>query len=120
MRKQNEALTVEQLMAVCALAEKDWQTSQSEEEKKDIENSMAFIIIGFCVSLRGEEVPLVAIEGLLTFREETRAHDSPHMMVTLKGRFKGENNLRWHCVPIADITKSGIPTRRWISRLLNR
>ena len=120
MRKQNEALTVEQLMAVCELAEKDWRTSQSEEEKKDMENVMAFIIIGFCVSLRGEEVPLVAIEGLLTFWDETRSHNPPHTMITLKGRFKGENNLRWHCVPIADITKSGIPTRRWISRLLDR
>ena len=81
---------------------------------------MAFIIIGFCVSLRGEEVSLVAIEGLLTFWEETIAHDPPHIIITLKGLLKGENNLRWYCVPIADITKSEIPTMRWISRLLDR
>ena len=42
------------------------------------------------------------------------------MMITLKGKFKGENNLRWHCVPLADQTKSGIPTQRWISRMLHR
>jgi len=41
------------------------------------------------------------------------------MMITLKGKFKGENNLRWHCVPLADQTKSRIPTRRWISRILH-
>ena len=42
------------------------------------------------------------------------------MMVTLKGKFKGEQNLRWHCVPLADQTRSKIPTRRWVSRLLHR
>ena len=81
---------------------------------------MAFAIIGFCISLREEEVLLVAIEGLLSFWKETRNHEVPHIMITLKGKFKGEDNLRWHCVPIADETKSGIPTRRWISRLLAR
>ena len=59
------------------------------------------------------------VEGMLAFWGETRAHQIPHMMITLKGQFKGENNLRWHCVPLADQTKSGIPTQRWISRILH-
>ena len=54
------------------------------------------------------------------FWKETRNHRIPHMMMTLKGRFKGENNLRWNCVPLADQTKSGIPKRRWIRRILYR
>ena len=120
MRKQNETLTVEQLTAICELAEKDWQASKSESERKDIESVVAFVIIGFCISLRGEEVPLVALEGLLAFWKDTMEHSVPHIMITLKGKFKGESNLRWHCVPIADISKSGIPTRRWISRLVSR
>ena len=41
-------------------------------------------------------------------------------MLNLKGLFKGEHNMRWHMVPIADEGKSGIPTRRWITRLLYR
>ena len=81
---------------------------------------MAFVIIGFCLLLRGEEVPLTCIDGLLAFWEETREHEIPHMMITLKGKFKGKNNLRWHCVPLADKTKSQIPKRRWVSRLLAR
>ena len=42
------------------------------------------------------------------------------MMMTLKVRFNGENNLWWNCVPLADQTKSGIPTRMWIGRILYR
>ena len=119
-REQNEALSAEQLTAVLNMCERDWVKSRSEEEKKDIESLASFIIIGFCLSLRGEEVPLVVIEGILQFWDETREHDIPHMMITLRGKFKGENNLRWHCLPLADLTKSRIPTRRWISRLMWR
>ena len=40
------------------------------------------------------------------------------MIMTLKGIFKGENKLRWNCVPLEDQNNIGIPTRRWISRIL--
>jgi hypothetical protein len=42
------------------------------------------------------------------------------MMITLKGRFKGEVDKRWHIVPICDETQSGIPFRLWMERILNR
>ena len=67
-----------------------------------------------CVFAR-EEVPLIVIEGLNMFWKETRNHLIPHMMMTLKGEFKGINNLQWHCVPLEDQTNSGIPTIKWIS-----
>ena len=52
------------------------------------------------------------------FWKENRDNCIPHMMMTLKGIFKGKKNLRWYCVPLADQTKSGIPTRRWTSWIL--
>ena len=60
---------MEQLLGVAELAEMDWQKSECEGEKKEIESMMAFVVIGFCLSLRGEEVPLTVIEGLLMFWE---------------------------------------------------
>ena len=63
---------------------------------------------------------MILIEVLNMFWKETRNHRIPRMMMTLKGIFKGGNNLRWHCVPLSDQTKSGIPTRRRISRILYR
>lgn len=39
-------------------------------------------------------------------------------MVTLKGKFKGETGLRWHCVPISLEGPSGIPFKLWLARLL--
>ena len=34
VRKQDKALTVEQLLLVCKIAEADWNKSKSEEEKR--------------------------------------------------------------------------------------
>ena len=120
VRSQYKALTVDQLLLIGDIAEEDWSKSNSEEEKKELYSTIAFSTIAFCVSLRGEEVPLIVIEVLNMFWKETRNHRIPHMMMTLKGMFKGENNLRWHCVPLTDQTKSSIPTIRCISWILYR
>ena len=53
------------------------------------------------------------------FWKETQNNCIPHMMMTLRGIFK-KKKLGWHCVPLADQTKSGVPTRRWISWILYR
>ena len=103
MRKQDKALTVEQLLGIVGIMEKDWQISTCEEETKEIEEIAAFAIISFCVALRGEETPMTSVDGMAEFWKETRRHRIPHVMVTLRGRFKGEQNLWWHCVPLADI-----------------
>ena len=117
-KTKNKGLTVKQLLLTCKIGEADWNRSKSEEEKKDIELVMTFSIVGFCISLRGEEVPLTVIDGRVAFLVETSAHIFPHIMITLKGKVKGKNNLRCHCILIADQTKSGIPTWRWISRMI--
>jgi hypothetical protein len=81
---------------------------------------LAYVLIGFGAGLRGEEVPLTSLKGLLSFWDETRADPDPYIMVTLYGRFKGETGYRWHCLPIADRTRSGLPNRLWIGRLMKR
>ena len=53
------------------------------------------------MSLRGEEVPLILIEGFNMFWKEILNHRILHMMMTLKGIFKGRKNLRWHFVLLA-------------------
>ena len=42
------------------------------------------------------------------------------MMIPLYGRFKGENGYRWHCLPISDRSRSGIPHTLWLGRLMAR
>jgi hypothetical protein len=49
---------------------------------------------------------------------ETRAGPEHYMMITLKGRFKGEVDSRWHVVPISNRTRSNIPFRLWMERIV--
>ena len=81
-------------------------------------STIPFTTIAFCVSFRWEKDPMIVIEGLKMFWKETQNHRIPHILMTLKGRFKGGKNMWWYCVPLAYQTKSGIPTIRWIVRIL--
>ena len=120
VRKQNEPLTLPQLLVFLEIVEEEWDETQDYKERKLLEEVASFVCIGFCVSLRGEEVPLTSISGLLAYWKEALNHETPHIMLPLRGKFKGEDNLKWHLIPIADTTRSNIPTRMWMSRLLMR
>ncbi len=104
IRKKNEALTAELALAVCAEAESSWGAASEEMVKEDIENTVVFMLVAFAAGLRGEEVPLLSLEGFLTFWEETRAEEDRYIMLLLKGHFKGEVDERWHLVPVSDFT----------------
>jgi len=120
IKKQNEALMVHQLLVIAIIAEEDWSSTTDEDTKRDIENVMAFVIIGFMVTLRGEEVPLARIEGIARTWREDYNYRVPFIMITLRGRFKREKYERFHCLPIADQGKSKVPSRKWIGRLMAR
>ena len=120
IRKQNEALTSPLAMAVCRAAEFRWSRTELDASKEELEDTVCFMLLAFTAGLRGEEVPLVSLEGLLVFWEESRLHEDKHAMLTLKGRFKGEVDDRWHLVPVSDHTRSGLPLRRWMERALHR
>ena len=49
------------------------------------------------------------------FWEETRLKkEKSHVMVTFKGRFKGETGDKWHMLLLVDIMYSVIEVRRWL------
>jgi hypothetical protein len=41
-----------------------------------------------------------------------------HVMFTLVGRFKGEQGVRHHLIPVAAITSSGLEVSKWMERIL--
>ena len=67
VRRQNKALTSLLLLGVCAAGEEGWRQSLSKVERKMIEDTVCFMLIAFGAGLRGEEVPLVSLAGLLMF-----------------------------------------------------
>ncbi len=120
IRKQNQALTSALVMAVCVVAEARWHLPIGDELREELEDSVCFMLAAFRVGLGGEEVPLISMEGLLTFWDESRMEEDSHVMLTLNGCFKGEVDERWNLVPVSDFLRSGFPFRLWMERALHR
>jgi len=91
-----------------------------DNAREELEDTVVFMLAAFGAGLRGEEVLLISLDRLLTFWDESRLDKDSHVMLTLKGRFKGEVDERWHLVSISDATHSGLPFRKWMERVLHR
>ncbi len=75
-------------------------------------------MIAFCGSFRGSEVFLTDLHGLRKCLEDTKRLHRDHIAIPLLGRFKGEQNTRYHLAPLATKTKSGLKVQRWVERLI--
>ena len=51
--RQDKALKIDHLILIGDIADKYWLKSNYEEENKEIESTIAFATIYFCMSLRG-------------------------------------------------------------------
>ncbi len=122
VRRLNEALMSKLVLGVCAEAKRVWVQARLDSKRMEMEDAVCFMLIAFGAGLRGKEVPLVLLKGLLHFWEEAQEaeEDDRYIMVTLLGRFKGEVDSRWHMVPISDKTHSKIPFRLWMERIMFR
>jgi hypothetical protein len=119
IRKQNEGITMRILLAILRELEEDWLHAASPSIKGELEEFASALLISFGAALRGEEIALVSLKGMLsTWLESTSAIPHPYVMVTFHGRFKGETGLRWHCLPLSIQNHSNIPYKLWIGRLL--
>jgi hypothetical protein len=117
--RRNVALTEEGVHGLMTFLEEDWDKG-NEMEREEIEELACFVLASYAGGLRGEEVPLIYLGGMTKFWGESSSHKIPHVMLTLMGRFKGEDGNRYHCVPLADVTRSGLPIRTWFQRLYVR
>ena len=83
-------------------------------------------------SLRGPEVFMMDLEGLIKhlhlgkhgvmpekpLDRGTDLFDAPHVHLAMIGKFKGENGVREHLVPVASESMSGLKVRWWIEKLI--
>ena len=75
----------------------------------------AAVVIGLCRGLRGEEVLLTSMREILKNWELTRLKkEKYHVMVTFKGRLKGETGNKWHMLLLVDIKYSVIKVIIWL------
>jgi hypothetical protein len=79
----------------------------------------AFYLIAFCCALRGEEIPLADLYGILCHWEDGEQNEDKHVVVALLGQFKGEIRENYHLLCIVDVTSHGLEPCKWIGRLVS-
>ena len=100
--------------------ETEWaNAATSDSRKRILLMSAAYICVTFGFSLRGNEGLWVdaqrLIDGINIGKHDPRAS---HVIISLLGRFKGEDGDRMHVFPLASVTKTGIRIRLWLERLV--
>lgn len=116
--KPDRALALDVLHCIMRFLEKDWEKARPEGRFK-LAKEASFYLIGFCGALRGEEIPMADLNGLMKHWDTAMSHPTrPHVPLALMGRFKNEIGEKYHYMPLASTTKSGLQVGLWIGRLL--
>jgi hypothetical protein len=90
-----------------------------DSDKWEIAMEGAFYLIAYCCALRGEEMQMTDLYGILRHWDEGDRCELKHVVVALLGRFKGETGENYHLLCIADVTSHGLEPRKWIGRLVS-
>jgi hypothetical protein len=97
----------------------EWETSNSDQEKRRTLNMGILLSAGFVCGLGGEELMKIDLGGLMKYLAPGRNHVTcPHVIVALLGRLKGETGERYHMMVMARTFKSGIVAGVWADRVV--
>jgi hypothetical protein len=116
--RSDYALSIKVLHKILGNLDDRWREATTAPRRKEVVEIAFFLVLTFCLGLRGEEVVKLDIGGFFTYFESGKNHpEHPHVMVTLQGRFKGETGERWHLLPIVWKTRSGVEACVWATRM---
>ena len=102
--------------------EAEWINPGTDPTRKRLITMVCgYIVVTFGYSLRGHEGFWTdagrLCEGIGTGRNPS-VGERRHVLVSLLGRFKGEQGSRMHVFPLSDRTSSGIRIRLWLERVV--
>jgi hypothetical protein len=94
--KQDEAISIEQMLALMEMFERDWQKVMADRNRtagqvREILFPALFSVLAYCGALRGEEVPLMDLEATKEFTASGMEHteeEKKHGVIALHGRLK--------------------------------
>jgi hypothetical protein len=124
--KQDEAISIEQMLALMEMFENDWRKLGRDKHKapgkvREVLFPALFSVLAYCGALRGEEIPLMDLEATREFTASGLEHPKErmrHSVIALHGRFKNEVGEKCHLMPLVPVTDSGLMPGKWIQRML--
>jgi hypothetical protein len=127
MVKQDEAISIELMIAVMEEFEKDWVIVTKnglgmDEAVKEVLFLALFAVTAFCAALQGKEVPLMDLGSTKEFTKvglQAAMEERRHGVIALHGRFKNEIGENCHLMPIVQVTDSGLMPVKWMTRMIS-
>jgi hypothetical protein len=125
--KQDEAISVEQMLALMEMFERDCDKVMKDKHRVDnqvreVLFAALFLVLTFRGVLRGEEVPLTDLEATKEFTSCGLDHPDEskrHGVIASHGRFKNELGENFHLMPVVRVTNSGSMPAKWMQRVLD-
>ena len=128
IERKNRAISIDLFMELLRSFKREIKKTEKQSwERFCLVSGMAYSTLTFVGSFRGSETLKLDWRGLVRDIEkgnivrnathlkrgrQTRSvADIPHIVIPLRGRFKGEQGERCHLVPMANETATGIPIR---------
>jgi hypothetical protein len=120
--KQNKAISYTVFRALIKEFSQDILKEEGpSEQRQRLCMGLVYSVISFCASLRGNETMKLDFETLTKYfdRGLNKIGLIPgHVIVPLKGRFKGESGERCHLLPLANVSANGINIRGTLKLLI--
>jgi hypothetical protein len=115
----DRAISIEVMLALMERFERAWEVAEGQEsEERAVLFPALFSVITYCGGFRGEETPLMDLTGTRSKFVVSGNHAKKHGVISLIGRFKTETGEHRHMLPLAAITASGLPPRKWVGRMI--
>jgi len=114
--RPDKAISIQLMKELSSQLEEEWESGTSNKLRVSMEAS--FYLIAFCCALRGEEVPLADLFGIARYWLDGERHVTPHVIIPLIGRFKGETGEKTLYLCSVAVTSHGLEPKKWIGRLL--
>ena len=118
--KSNLALDYKLLHLILGNLEEELRVTGISDRRKRWLVIVGFgLLIGFVLSLRGNEIFFIELGGLLQHLDDGTyvGEEYPHVVIPLLGRFKNEVGERWHLMLAAERTNSGFEIGKWTRRV---
>ena len=115
----NMALDYKLLLRIMHILENRLEDSSATASEKRWTTLLGtYLITGFALALRGNEVFMIEAGGLLYYIQDGKDDkDESYVVIPLLGRFKNEDGERWHIMLSVSETSSGLKVRTWLERL---
>ena len=85
--------------------EEEYKLAEDVDEKEKLADLAVFILVTFLAGLIGELVTKLTLEEVRRLFEESRYHHKrPHVVLPLRGRFKGETGETYHMIAVSEET----------------